>query len=504
MGGVGVTISSLYMKRTFKNLVPHNILYVSFEYVLSGDWQPNDSFSVDVDGNSSISWKLAPQVKIATNSQCVGISSKSLNSFVVGKVFHTVGNVTVTVKFSVTNVNVAVMPSIGIRDMTILARNSQPSDVEGFYVTIQDNTVQNTTKCSQHQYLLAPTSTCTPCTTPNCNLCIGLGDTNCLKSKWATFYTGSGYSSCVANCAFCASSTATDCFQCNPPYTLDYDNTCKSTCTLPYVMRGNNAKKCLMPCNATQYLYWNNTCRESCDFPLKRDNPNQQCTYPCNKHYAEFLYWNGSCLTTCPFFQRNESGYAFCNACPPGYFVSPDDRVTCELGCNYPYIVKDIIFCKLDLSQSELIETTTVSTVNRVSNSILGVGSFLLNLLDPSDPSTFTFVAIVKMLLYTRYMDMTYPPKLQNVLDQQNPNQPSIQFLKDAQHLLKSHLPKIPLPGRFDHYKLHSNFLVNFLQPLLILLSVLAIVLILHLINYFSKPESKYKSLVCKALDTLK
>ena len=504
MGGEGIIISSGYMKRTFKNLVPHDILYISFNYALNGEWQPNDYFSVDVDGVSSTSWRLGPTLQTTTGIQCSGSSTNTLVSYVVGKVFHTVGSVTVTINFSVTNVNVANIPSIAIRDVQLLARYRQSGDTQGLYVTIQDNSLPDSTKCNPNQYLLMPSLSCTSCSTTNCGICIGIGDLNCIGSSWAKVYTGSGYSSCAANCAFCASSTATDCFQCNPPYTLDYDNTCKSTCTLPYVMRGNNAYKCLMPCNATQYLYWNNTCKDSCDFPLQIDSPNQQCTYPCNKNYAEFLYWNGSCLTTCPFLQRNESGYAFCNACPEGYFISPDDGVTCKLGCNYPYMVKDIIFCKLDLSQSELTETTKVSTVNRVSNSILGVGGFLLSLLDPSDPSTFAFVAIVKMLLYIRYMDLACPPKLQSVLDQQNPNQPSVQFLKDAQGLIKDHLPKISIPGRFGHYKLHSNFLVNFFQPLLILLSILVITLILWMINYLSKPEAKFKPLVCKTLNTFK
>ena len=504
MGGQNIIMSSGYMKRTFKNLAPHDILYVSFQYVVSGDWQPNDYFSVDIDGIYSTSWKLGSKLKSITVSPCAGWSTMTIRSYVVGKVFHSVGSVTLTIRFSVTNVNVANIPSIGIRDVIVLARFRQPEDTQGLYVTIQDSAIPNTTKCNLNRYFPTPTSSCTTCSITNCGRCIGLGDSNCMGPSWATFYTGSGYSSCAANCAFCTGPTASDCLQCSSGYTLDYDNVCQLACTPPYVMRGNNVKKCLMPCDTAQYLYWNNTCRDSCDFPLQIDDPNQQCIYPCNKKYAEFLYWNGSCLPTCPFIQRNENGYAFCNACPDGYFIYPDDGVTCKLGCNYPYIVTDIILCKLDLSENELKGTKTVSTTNRISNSILGIGSFLLSLLDPSDPSAFTLVTIVKMLLYTRYMNLAYPSKLQSVLDQQNPNQPSLQFLKDAQGLIKDHLPKISIPERFGHYKLHSNFLVNFFQPLLILLSIVAMILIFDLINCFSKPESKFKPLVRKALEILK
>ena len=163
-----------------------------------------------------------------------------------------------------------------------------------------------------------------------------------------------------------------------------------------------------------------------------------------------------------------------------------------------------MISCELDLSESELKQTNTISNASSILNEISATGSFALSLLDPSDPSTFTLTAIVKMLLYTRYMDLAYPPKLQNILDHQNLNQPSIQFLKDAQDFLKHHFPTISLPDRFNHYRLHSNFLVNFFQPILIILIILAIILILCTINYYCEKEGKFKSLVCKALDIFK
>ena len=98
----------------------------------------------------------------------------------------------------------------------------------------------------------------------------------------------------------------------------------------------------------------------------------------------------------------------------------------CKISCSYPYVAKDMTFCELDLSQSELKQTNTISDINRILNEISAIGSFVLSMLNPSDPSAFVLVA-----MDTRYMHLVYPPKLQNMLDQQNPNQPSIQFLKD-------------------------------------------------------------------------
>ena len=497
-----LSLSSGYMKKTYMNLVPHDILYMSFDFFLSGVWQPYDSFSVDIDGVSSISWSLGPQITSMASKTCPGMLSKSFFSSVIGKVFHAVGRVTATIHFSVSETAGTTHPSISIRNFVLMARQSQPDDKEGFYVTIQDNTVQNSTKCNARNYLSA--SVCTPCTTTNCELCNGVGDVNCVRAGWATFDSGSGYSKCASNCEFCIDSAVNSCVQCWRFYVLDYDNTCRSSCTPPYQPRGKNAKKCLMPCDATQYLYWNNTCRDSCNPPLQIDDTTQQCTYPCNKAYDEFLYWDGSCLATCPFLRRNESGYAFCDACAEGYFFYPDDGGICKLGCNYPYIVKDIVYCRLDLSQSDLEQAKTISNVTSVTSQTLSIGCSLLNLFNPSDPSALTLAAITNMLLYTRYMDLKYPPKLQSVLDQQTTNQPSIKFLRVAQDLLKNHLPSTPLPGRFDHYGLHSKFLVNFIQPLFILSTILAITLILCLIKYFYKKENTFRALACKAVDSLR
>ena len=501
MGGSGIVISSGYMKKTFINLAPHDILYISFQFVLSGDWQPNDSFSVDIDGVSSTSWSLGPQITSMADKDCEDMHSKSLVSYVIGKVLHTVGRVTATIHFSISETTGATKPSIRIRDFTVMARYSQPGDMEGFYVTIGDNTLQSSTKCNPFNYRSG--SSCKPCTTTNCGLCNGVGDVNCARSDWATFHSGSGYSQCTVNCAFCIDSTDNSCVQCYEGYVLDFNNMCQTSCTPPYQPRGRNAKKCLMPCNANQYLYWNNTCRESCNPPLKIDDTTQQCTYPCNKAYDDFLYWNGSCLATCPFIQRNEYGYAFCNRCAEGHFVYPDNRGICKLSCNHPYVVKDIVYCSLDLPQSDLEQARTMSNITSITSQALSVSCFLLNLVNPSDPSAFTLMAITKMLLYTRYMDLKYPPKLQSVLDQQTISQPSIKFLRNAQDLLKNHLASTPLAARFDHYGLHSSFLINFLQPLFILLAILATTLILCLTKYWYKSQNTFRALVCKTIDSL-
>ena len=362
-------------------------------------------------------------------------------------------------------------------------------------MTTSDNTIPNHTGCNKDSFLTSNggISGCQSCSNSTCDICIGLGSYNCMKTSWAKYFDGADFSSCAPGCAFCTEQTASDCIQCNAQYFLDIDNTCQASCTPPYISSGTLYPRCRLPCNPSQYLYWNNTCRDSCHYPLQVDINNRQCTYPCNKAYAEFLYWNGSCLSTCSFSSRKENGYAFCDLCPQGYYLYPDENA-CKLGCTYPYITQKFVYCKLDLSSGDLEQTATISKTIITGNLAQGIGSVILGIHSPGDPSGFTLVALTKMLLYTRYMDLNYSPRLQSVLDQQDASKPSVKFLQKVQSLLVEHIRKYPLPGRFDHYGLHSSFLVNFLEPTVILIFVFVIALSVILSNCCCKQGTRLKA----------
>ena len=475
------------MRRIYKNLVPHNIIYISFEFVLTGGWQPSDWFAVDLDGVSSIRWTPASQALFTPAVHC-GSLSPGLNSYLIGKAFHTADSITVTVSFSVTLASVLNNPAVGIRDVTLIEKFSQPGDSQGFYLSLPNSAGPNSTHCGKGQYFVPPAS-CPACSTATCGLCTGFGNTDCLRSAWATYSDGNGFSSCASNCMFCKGPNANDCIQCNPPFTLDIDNICKMSCSLPYQAVGPNFLKCLLPCNSDQYLYWNNTCQDSCNFPLQIDTQGEQCIYPCNKAYAQFLYWDGSCQLTCPFIQRNENGYAFCDMCPLGYYLYPDNL--CRLDCTYPYIIQRLVYCSLDLTHSDIRQAAVMSKVSDAGGLALGIGAAAASFFNPRDPSAFVLASLAKMLYYTRYMNIKYPPRLQNVLDLKNASQPSVEFLRKAQSLLKNHLRKYPLPGKFDHYQLHSSFLVNFFQPIIVLTALLVVVLLSLLLNSGSKQATR-------------
>ena len=445
---------------------------------------------------------VSPQ-KITSSSgvTCGGTSSPGFNGFIIGRIFHKASSVTITINFSAAQVGSSSNgPAIGVRDVTVLQRYIQTGDSPGFYVVTSDNTVPSNTGCNKGNFL-ANNGICRPCFNSMCNICIGNRGTDCMKSiLLRSYFDGTGFYVCFIGCTFCTGPNVNDCIQCNPSLILDTDNTCQTSCTLPYVSSGTLFPKCRLPCSSSQYLYWNNTCQDSCNYPLQVNTNNGQCNYPCNKAYAEFLYWNGSCLSTCPFYPRIESGYGFCELCPRGYYLYLEDNV-CKLGCTYPYIIQRLAYCELDLSSSDIEQIATMSKVIGTGSLVQSIGSVIISLLSPDDPSGFTLVVLAKMLLYIRYMDLKYPPRLQSVLDQQDSSKPSVELSskssdEEAQNVLKEHMRKYPLPGRFDHYGLHSSFLVNFLEPTINLISVFVITLLVILSDSCCKQGTRLKNIL--------
>ena len=479
----GSIISTGYLKRTYKNLVPHDTLYVSINFILTGNWQSSDWFSVDVDGVSSTRWSLAPAVPFDSTITCGSLHSGLTNS-IIGIVLHHRKSVTITINFSTTQGSGLNSPVFGIRDVTLREVYNQPGESNGFYLTLTNSAVPDITYCNSDSYLATNSgySSCQLCPTNRCDRCTGTQGTNCIRQAWASSYNGVSFSPCATNCMLCTGPGANDCVQRQKFYVLDYDNACKTQCTSPYQPIGTLFIKCLMPCNSDQYLYWNNTCRDSCNFPLQTDSNGEECIYPCNKAYAEFLYWNGLCSTICPYIQRNENGYGFCDRYAAGYYLYPDENL-CKPDCNYPYTIQEFVLCELELSPSDKKDTAAMSRIMSAGDLAIGAGSAAVGFLNPGDPSAFALVALTKMLFYTRYMDIKFPSRVQSVLDQQKVGQPAMKFLQKARGLLEERLKKYPLPGRFDHYKLHSSFLVNFFEPAILFSAALLVALIFSLFS---------------------
>ena len=224
VGGSAIIASPGYIRRTYKDLVLHNILYITLEFVITGNWQPSDWFSVDVDGVSSVRWSLASKITPSSGVTCgAGTSSPGFNGFIIGRVFHKASSVTVTINFSVAQVGSSSNgPTVGVRDVTVLQKYAQNGDSQGFYITTSDSTIISNTGCNKGNFptgnIMAP---CQVCPSSICGVCIGLGGNDCMKSKLTGSFYSTGFSNCMSGCMFCTGPSASDCVQCTISYTLD-------------------------------------------------------------------------------------------------------------------------------------------------------------------------------------------------------------------------------------------------------------------------------------------
>ena len=178
--------------------------------------------------------------------------------------------------------------------------------------------------------------------------------------------------------------------------------------------------------------------------------------------------------------------------CPSTRKYYYPDEGTCQSSCNYPYRLQKTYACELELSANDIRQVSALSSITDNAGKVLGVSAFFTSLVDSNDPRAFGLVALTKMLLYTRYMELRFSPRLRYVLDKQTVNQPSVGFIREGQDHINQSIPKYTLPGRFKYYKLHSSFLVNFFQPLILLVGIIVMVAIVCALKILFTKENAF------------
>lgn len=272
-GGPGIADSVGSLKRTYTNLVPHDIIVFSMIYSLHGNWQTSDSFSVTVGGFSSPVWALGPYINWdpAWDPKCGSANIKTITRYALAKVFHSASSMDVLIDFNIGGSG-SPAPSFGIRDVTMTFRNITTGDTEGFMTTFQGASIQNSTTCQGSYYDSG--SGCQQCPPSTCQVCIGTADYQCYRPGWARYFTGTAYASCPANCNLCNGSNNNNCLLCSVGYVLDYDYTCKTSCTSPYEPVGDGkTKTCKNPCTDPEYF---TNAAELC--PISSNTPSSTST----------------------------------------------------------------------------------------------------------------------------------------------------------------------------------------------------------------------------------
>ena len=291
-----------------------------------------------------------------------------------------------------------------------------------------------------------------------------------------------------------------------------YSNkSCFSTCYPTFNIRIEGNLKfqfCDYPCAPGQFLYQNKTCISSClpVFNKRIEGTYQFCDYPCAMN--EYLYQNKTCRGYCtfPFAKRIESIFQFCDfSCGTmGVDYYYPDQGRCKVGCAYPYRADATVLCDLDLSSDDINQCDMISNATDALDRSLTIGAIFASLISANDPGAFGLVGLAKMIFYTKYMELKYPPKLQKVINEQIVNKTSLEIIGTYRDKVQSKIKKYPVPEKFQQYWLHSSFLINFWQNFIYTSLLLLIILVVWILALCTKSCRRTNEVLRKIRDTLK
>ena len=189
----------------------------------------------------------------------------------------------------------------------------------------------------------------------------------------------------------------------------------------------------------------------------------------------------------------------------PYYY--PSDQ-TCKSFCSQPYQADKGQYgtsCDLILSQEEQKKINTVVSLATAGNIINSISVTAATIASASNPTTVTGVTLVKLLGYTRYLDVTHSPRLEATYVQFK----SSTGVLDAKQLAlpvetKTKFAEKTSPSVFEKYNISPIFLVGFWIGFVSLLIISGIVLFAVTVAWgFSKTpqESTLKTISKKVKD---
>jgi len=347
--------------------------------------------------------------------------------------------------------------------------------------------------CQLSQYLYhngSCLSTCQSLFTPRTEGSFQLCDFPCQTSQYL-YQNGSCYPTCQSlfiprsefSFKFCTFPCAT-----SSDYLFN-NGSCRSTCPSPLIPRTEGTYQfCSQPCPSAQFFYQNSSCFPYCTqhFTQITYNDINFCNFPCQNDYL--LSWNGSCSSSCdsPYHSNTVSGNKHCYLpCPSSSYYLFDDN-SCSLSCSgakslYDSIVK---ICKGNSDDELQRQVNQTAEIIESGNTAASAGLTALKIVSPTNPSSTTSTSIKQMLEYLRYLDIKQSEKLKRLFNVSSPD-PS-DFIPDPEVLqkLKAELPDRPLPSVFMKYELHSSFLVNFGDKIILLLILSTALLVVSLLNW--------------------
>ena len=513
MGGPNMLQTGSTFQRTYTSLPNHNYLIYFIRVIRINAWTSPDSFTAQIDS------KTLPTFDTSINGYAVGSNicgqgnNDVLHYYLIGKIAHS--SAQITLKFQ-TNL-VSTGASMGFREID-LAFGINPAAFTDW--TCQKFQGSSPSPCGCGYQTSTLPSACSWCDGA-CRTCLGGGPGACFGCSSGFTFDGTQCVQCAPNCQLCSGTSSNQCIHCKNGYILTLDNTCVTTCPDHYVVDGDgDFKMCKTPCQPDNYMLWDYTCTTLCTSPFSSSVKNgaKFCNYPCNTAANEILYYDGSCSSSCDLSLSNINGYQFCRVCQSGYFMYQDgsclascpspfiqinnivfhfcnlpcpsgvkyysyEQSKCLSDCSYPYKANPGGICVLDVSPSDVQQAATISGGMNAGGTAMAAASTGVGMINFADPDAFNMVNMQKMLKYIRFMKISYSPKLQAILDKQD-SDGFAKYLPAIPKDIYNNLPRHTLPEKFEKYKVHSSFLVNFWIPLIELHFMLVVIALVCLINY--------------------
>jgi len=275
-------------------------------------------------------------------------------------------------------------------------------------------------------------------------------------------------------------------FPCPVGKFLNYDNNCVDTCYKPFITTVSGiAQYCNHPCTPTSnYYYWNTSCISTCPSPhiSQKVNNINWCVFPCAAN--QYLHTNGSCLESCdaPYYVTIESGMKRCiNTCPNSQYLLPNG--TCISSCSSPmrqetnYNMNGAQICLPPCDNPHHYYYPETKTCGDHCYGIsetyqeyyleciipeVDTSSALDLILEASNSSIATLVSFNKLVQYTKYVDIQFPPRLQKLAYGKGRNVIALKYSQPISKKLQALFPLNSLPAVFERYSQPSDFIVNF------------------------------------------
>ena len=235
------------------------------------------------------------------------------------------------------------------------------------------------------------------------------------------------------------------------------------------------------------YHYPNGTCGSSCPsgkFIIQQNSQeNYKTCAPCSSNCKTCQNTTETC-TSCPFNvpYLNENSTCLVS-CPSGTTIqeSPQGQKLCVTAQLTPRQQNFVNFV-----DNSYAVTSTISSVTMVSYQIVNPGASAI-------PSV---ILLVNLLDYVKYLNISFPPKLDAMFSSKLTDYLSFQIPFDFPESLQDEIHEQNVPWRFQRYEVNGLFLVNMWGETLTAILVFAVACVIALISFKISNEKWFGKII--------